>query len=897
MIITKLELKNWMKIRRLSLEFDRGVNLVYGPNEIGKSSIIEAVRQAIIGDAGSGAVQYKQLQSWGTDVGARVELWFTTRGGEDYRICKSFPGGCAELYLKAVRLTDDAKKTQAKLYDILELSEKTIRLFDLLFISQGESLSIFDRSKTRNPIRDEETLLYIRHVVKETAFRVLEEFQSQITREWETVFTTGGKLRSGRSASHYSRLLDEEFEARKELEGLGEQVEELLLRLQEMEVLDKKMSRLAVEKGNKEKYLAGLRAKGAALEEMEKKQLEFRPFENDYRKFRELQRQLADIRITLPRLYGFRSRLIAGLEVEINALKQKQKQVQQHREALKLKKEQCERLEEVRRKFEILEGENQELERVYLQMQETGKSLSGFFDPDKQVGEYPALTLADVTQTRDMAAEIAGIEARLETARGSLKMKFKITPLEDREIRFQLKKDDRQAEHVTTAEALEITGFRYLTFRDPGRFDIDVEGGLAEVDIGVLEKELARKKGELAARLECMKVKSIEELEIRFQEYTIIKGRPVKVFKKEYTAVEKEYRQLRENLDRMEPLEIKEVKQHHLEEIADRLNALDRETVDKEKDKALLEGLEIAETLEKESALPGQVPVPDPRQLCEQIRENRTRLNELEKQEQDLLKGKREDVFTNEYREKKTGLDALAKSITAMEPAETGTYEAVKAGIETVDRELSALEKEIRDIRSQTDKISGELKGFGSLPEDKKEKEFRYRGTLENLKDQLTEIYARKLLLKLIEAEKEKAQREIFKPLEERVMSSLNRLIPGMYRFKLDDELGFRLSARMEGGDFKKGVTEALSYGTKEQLSFLLRLAIAGQLSGKEPQLMILDDSFVNTDNERLPRLLNMIVEESRDIQFLIFTCKQGDYERYKARFHSINLEEAILQS
>jgi DNA repair exonuclease SbcCD ATPase subunit len=883
-----------MKIRRLSLEFDRGINLIYGPNEIGKSSIIEAVRQAITGDAGSGAAQYRQLQSWGSGDRARVELWFTARGGEGYRICKSFPGGSAELYLKTVRLTEDAKKTQAKLYDILGLSEKTIRLFDLLFISQGESLNIFDRSKTRNPIKDEETLLYIRHVVKETAFRVLEEFQGRLVRERDEIFTSGGKLRSGGSASEYSRLLDEELEARKELEGLGEKSEEFLSRVQEMGVLDKKANRLAGEKRDREKYLVGLRAKGAALEELEKKKLEFRPFENDYQKFQDLGRQLAGIRETLFRLYGFRSRLIAGLEVEIDALKQRQKQAQQRREALKLKKEQGERVEEVRRKFEPLEGEHQALERVHLQVRESGKPLPVFFEPDKQAGEYPCVTLADVTQIRDMAAGIAGLEARLETARASLKMKFKITPLQEREIRFQLKKDGSQPEHFTATEPLEITGFRYLTFRDPDRFDIDVEGGLAEVDIGVLEKELTRKKEKLAARLDSMKVKSIEELEIRFQEYTILKGRPVELFKKEHAAVEKEYRQLREDLERMEPIEVKEVRQHHLEEIADGLNALDRATGDKERDKVLLERLDIEETLEKERAAPGQVAVPNPQQLCEQIRENRTRLKELEKQEQDLLKGKMEEIFNNEYREKKTGLDTLAASIAAMEPVEVGTYEAVKDRIETVDKELSALDREIQDIRSRTDKMSGELKGFGSLSEDKKDSEYRYRGILENLKVQLTEIYARKLLLKLIEAEKEKAQREIFKPLEDRVMGSLNRLIPGMYRFKLDDELGFKLSARVAGCDFKKGITDAVSYGTKEQLSFLLRLAIAGQLSRKEPQLMILDDSFVNTDSERLPRLLDMIVENSGGIQFLIFTCKEGDYVRYKGRFHAINLLEVI---
>jgi uncharacterized protein YhaN len=110
----------------------------------------------------------------------------------------------------------------------------------------------------------------------------------------------------------------------------------------------------------------------------------------------------------------------------------------------------------------------------------------------------------------------------------------------------------------------------------------------------------------------------------------------------------------------------------------------------------------------------------------------------------------------------------------------------------------------------------------------------------------------------------------------------------------IDNNLDIKVSAQGMAGDFRDVNRETLSFGTKEQLSFLLRLSIAEQLSQREPQVMILDDSFVNTDNVRLPQLLELIEQSSRAVQFLIFTCKHEDYLRCKGRFHTINLEELL---
>jgi hypothetical protein len=58
----------------------------------------------------------------------------------------------------------------------------------------------------------------------------------------------------------------------------------------------------------------------------------------------------------------------------------------------------------------------------------------------------------------------------------------------------------------------------------------------------------------------------------------------------------------------------------------------------------------------------------------------------------------------------------------------------------------------------------------------------------------------------------------------------------------------------------------------------LFRLAIAGQLSRKEPAVMVLADSFVNNDLHGLPLLLDMLMKRDAEMQFLVFTRRPGDY-------------------
>lgn len=1012
MIITKLELENWMRIRDLVLEFSKGINLIYGRNEIGKSTIIEAIRMAITGDSTSSAREYKNLKTWGTDVKAKVDLFFTSRDNKNYHIRKSFPKGDSQLYLKEIPLTDDAKKTQNKLFQILDLSEKTTKLFDLLFINQGEALNIFSKQKSENPI-DEDTKSYIKDVIKETAFKPLQEFQNSLFQEWNTIFTSGGRLKRGQSASEYSRLLDKERELNKKKSELEEKAADFSRQLEEMEALDKKINCFADEKKKKEKLLANFKNKETKLDELEKKKLEFKPIEKDYQRFLEIEEQLTALLRELPGLYALGKQIITGLKSEINNQKAKEKEIQHYQIALKQKKKECERLEAFKRIFETLSHQYRELQEIDKSIRENDLRLPVLFvlnkekleeksreiqskienhlkkqgelkSVDEQLKGFPKMTKKDIAHIKKVSTEMNNLEARLEAARSALKMKFKITPFSSKEIRFNLKIDQGEFVPQTTTTPKTVENFQQLSFLYPDHFDIDISGRPATVDIEALQKEYKKKQVELTGQLECMKVKDIEELDNTFQEYTDLKNRKKELqdqmaqgptlkdlnrqksetmadqeslhrdiekylekkakkavihdaqpdetmrsrssqvirdeltkskttkdnltaqlsailnnrtfeeFEKDYFAKEKEYQRLRETLDKMEPKEIKDVTQDHLDEETEKLKALEKKITEKVSHKNLLESMEGWEEFQKPGIKPLSGPAQTPQQIRDAIQENRTRLNELRKQREEILDGTKQDDFKTEYLLRKDAIATLTKSVSGMAPLEINTLNDIKKGIETIEGELDKITDEIETASSGKAELSGEIKGFDGVIEEKNQVDYIHGKVLEDIKRQLTDIYAMKLLLKLIEEEKEKAQQEIFKPLQERVMLSLNRLIPGMYRLDLNNNLEFGISARTQTGDIQEHINDFLSYGTREQLSFLLRLAIAEQLSQKEPQLMILDDSFVNTDTTRLPHLLEMIDESSKEIQFLIFTCKERDYLQYKEKFHTINLEKLI---
>jgi DNA repair exonuclease SbcCD ATPase subunit len=133
---------------------------------------------------------------------------------------------------------------------------------------------------------------------------------------------------------------------------------------------------------------------------------------------------------------------------------------------------------------------------------------------------------------------------------------------------------------------------------------------------------------------------------------------------------------------------------------------------------------------------------------------------------------------------------------------------------------------------------------------------------------------ARRLVAALHDARREVQQR-LVAPVIERARPYLEALLPGR-RLRMDENWSV---VGLGVGDVEEEF-EALSGGAKEQVSILVRLALAEVLGEKESLPIVLDDCLVNTDRGRLAEMLRILYRASRKQQIIVFSCHDVDFER-----------------
>lgn len=78
MRIVKLALENWRGVESLEIEFSEGITLIEGPNEIGKSTLVEALHMLFDELDSSNKKAVNEIQPVGQDVSSRVEAEIIT---------------------------------------------------------------------------------------------------------------------------------------------------------------------------------------------------------------------------------------------------------------------------------------------------------------------------------------------------------------------------------------------------------------------------------------------------------------------------------------------------------------------------------------------------------------------------------------------------------------------------------------------------------------------------------------------------------------------------------------------------------------------------------------------------------------------------------------------------
>jgi hypothetical protein len=222
--------------------------------------------------------------------------------------------------------------------------------------------------------------------------------------------------------------------------------------------------------------------------------------------------------------------------------------------------------------------------------------------------------------------------------------------------------------------------------------------------------------------------------------------------------------------------------------------------------------------------------------------------------------------------EQRVQVDALRKQREAREreldaarlddpAAEAKRY---RASAELARNEQHERQVRIAQLRSQLETV-----GASGLGERLAALEARVEQATRR-KDELSlRASALSLLDEVLVDERDAALAQLRAPLTERLGHYLKRIFP-QSTLALGDDLSPATLDRHGRAD----TLDALSFGTREQLGILTRLAYADLLKASgRPTLLMLDDAAVHTDAARRNAIKRALIDAATRHQILVFTC------------------------
>src|SRR5699024_4272215 len=221
-----------------------------------------------------------------------------------------------------------------------------------------------------------------------------------------------------------------------------------------------------------------------------------------------------------------------------------------------------------------------------------------------------------------------------------------------------------------------------------------------------------------------------------------------------------------------------------------------------------------------------------------------------------------------------TRLQQLEQQIDAANPG------LLQQDVERHEKSAAALENQARDGALEINRLQVSLQAGGArgLEEQAAELE-RTSAGLQRRHDELAaRAAALDLLLQLLRDKRQAVTRQLQAPLQEHLNHYLKLLFPGA-RFSIDENLIPQGLSRQHGNTREQGELAAFSFGAREQMGLISRLAYADLLAAAgRPTLLILDDALVHSDADRLKQMKRILFDAARRHQILLFSCHPGSW-------------------
>lgn len=858
-----------MWIRRLAVEHWRGLtfaldglsprlNLIAGPNESGKSRLVEALRFAFFESASGHAAHKKNLATWGVAPDKpRVRVDFHL-GGIDWQLEKVFLDRGCPTRLRSPDEELDGEAAEARLADLLMVSTGSGRteakladqgLWSLLWVEQGASRD----SPVHNPESQNRLLDALSREIGEAAAgalgeRLLARAAEQASRYYtEKTWSERPVLKEAREqAAACEAALTDAVAARQVLADAADALQHARAEAADLEA----------------RYQAAVRAHRDNVARR--------------RAAEQLEHQLALAESALSQAEGERRHAAERLAAA-QALAGEVQSLAGRVEALRGQVGEAETgMQAARTRFEAAgtklaalqqQGDQQETEVRRLRRREAIAAQLAQLARDQQrlaagqrlieqrealraeLGRLPQVTDQDAARLRQALNRRATAVAQLEGASVSIELTAKAdievdgsTLAAGSATRF-LVTDERRFD-IGDVASIRVSpgGGELLQLRDAARDadqavrDLTESLGVADADAAQaaaqrrasLGADLARMDADLAERvpegIDALD-RAVQALQAGLDDAADGAVEPAQHDPAALAAAEAELGRLKEAgaLARRR----REAEQERLIEMRERLVGMQAELDNTQRSLA-----------EREARLAGQA--------------NLATLREATEAAERLLAERTAARDAARAKYAASGGERLAEDIERTAKAEAALADKLQATRDAclrLETRLLHAHPDARHERVQT--LEAELETA--------------RSTLARLE---RDAHAARRLYEVLDREYRDARERLTRPVIDRIRPYLADLFPGSEVW-LDESLALK---GLRGPDAHEPF-EFLSGGAREQLALLVRIGLAEVLGVEEPWPLVLDDVLVNTDPERIHRIHRALYHAGQRMQILLFTC------------------------
>ena len=231
---------------------------------------------------------------------------------------------------------------------------------------------------------------------------------------------------------------------------------------------------------------------------------------------------------------------------------------------------------------------------------------------------------------------------------------------------------------------------------------------------------------------------------------------------------------------------------------------------------------------------------------------------------------KDERLLTKSAQEQSRGLDALNTKMSESD------IDMVRARIGRLEEQRKNRDAERQQLREETKYLIGHIESFegAGIDEDIELKQRELHIAESEYNKIRQEVAILDLLIKTLKKAEEEAKGKFLSPILFRIKPYLDTLFPGA-DLELDENLGITKIKRKFDESFGN-----LSMGTQEQIAVLVRLTFALMLAEQgRPATVILDDALVFSDEERMEKMFDILFDISGKVQIVIFTCRKSLFE------------------